>query len=224
MPLSTRRLVFWTTVFATIGTWLALPYTPPSRLPPVEPAPWIPLPASGMDASQASIRQLLSTSLADVDDFAWRCGHRDDGVPERYLLTEIRDPPQPANSVEFVPAGASVAVVMRTGIPVEHAIEAAPARADFDAAQQAAFSRRSLARRAVEPIRLLWDTQTLWHAEQTTFGCSHGGLLILQACVRGRYAIRVRDCGPEITPARAALWDAVTALLPELASPEDAIP
>ncbi len=218
MPLSPRRLVFWMTAFTATGTWLALPNPPPSRPPALESAPWIPLPASGMDASRPTIRGLLSTSFPDIDDFAWRCGHRDDGVSERYLLTDMRDPWEPTSSVEFVPAGASIVVVIRKSVPLPP-IEAVAACADRDRAEQASFSRRYLSRQSLAPVRMLWDTQVLWHGEQEIFGCSHGGMTILQACVRGRYAIRVRDCGPQISSARSALRNAVASVLPEVAQP-----
>ena len=216
MPLSPRRLVFWMTVFAAVGTWLALPNPRRSMRTPPEPPPWIPLPASGMDASQAWVRGLLGTGFPGIDDFAFRCGSRDDGVHARYQLTDIRNPWQPTDSIEFMPSGESVEVAIREdALPIPPVDPAHPVDRRI-----ARFMHARLSRQAAEPIRRLWDTQVLWHAEQGMFGCSHGGGLVLQACVHGRYAIRMRDCGPEIAPARSALWEAVSAALPVSSYPE----
>ena len=217
--LSPRNLVFWMTLFATVGAWLALPQRPsPLRVPP-EPPPWIPLPASGMDASQASVRGVLRTGFPEIDAFAVRCGGRDDAIVDRYQLTDLRNPWQPTDSIEFLPSGESIDVAIR-----EDALPVPPIDATHTVARRAArFVHARLSRQAAEPIRRLWDTQVLWHAEQSIAGCSHGGGLVLQACVRGQYAIRVRDCGADITPARSTLWEAVSSVLPVVSSREDPI-
>ena len=219
MSLSSRRLVFWIAVFATAGTWLALPDRRSLPRTSPEPPPWIPLPASGMDASQASVRGLLLTGFPEIDDFAVRCGDRDGDIEDRYQLTDLRNPWQPTDSIEFLPSGESIDVAIR-----EDALPVAPIDAAHTADRRVArFVHARLSRQAAEPIRRLWDTQVLWHAEQSIVGCSHGGGLVLQACVRGQYAIRVRDCGADITPARSTLWEAVSSVLPVVSSREDPI-
>ena len=220
MPLSPRRLVFWTTAFIAVGTWFVLPDTSSSTLPAAQPAPWIPLPSSGMDASRAPVRDLLSSSLPDIDTFASACGHDDDGRPERYLMTEIREGWKNTHSIEFLPSDETVDVMFRQGVLQSPSIDAA---SDVDP-PVGRLAHTRLSRPTAEPIRRLWNTRLLWHAEQSAFGCSHGGMAILQACVRGRYAIRLRDCGPEITAARAALWEAATSSLAQVGDSGRSVP
>lgn len=216
MSLSPRNLVFWTTLFATVGTWLALPNpTPHIPSPPTAPAPWIPLPANGMDASNAAVRDLL-LSPRPADGFARHCGDFDDDGSERYRIFISKDGREDFRAYDFLVHGEWLDVTVLDPLP---APPSRPADGSDDASAGQAHAlpevRTRLAKRDAEPIRRAWDTTSVWRGEQGPTGCSDGRPFVLEACVDGRYAIRSGSCGPAAAAQSHAMWGALTSLLPE---------
>ena len=211
MSLSPRNLVFWMTLFATVGTWLALPQRPSPLRVPSEPPPWIPLPASGMDASRNPVRQLLSFRLPGAD-FALRCGDVDDDGTDRYRLWISKNTWDDSRNYDFVVQGEWLDVSVRNGFVLSAPFPGAIQSSVETATVTEVHARLRL--RDAEPIREAWDSPWLWHAEQGRIGCNDGRTMFLQACVRGRYAARDRNCDTAAFPEGQALWEAVTALLP----------
>ena len=211
MLLSPRRLAFWMTVFAAVGIWLALPNPTPSMRTLAGPSPWIPLPASGMDASQASVRDLLS-SLAS-DDLAATCGWRDAGIREHYRLLISRDVWGDHRQIDIVPQDDSLDISIRDGgfppPPPPGTV------GDDDDTRIVPVMHIRLARSAAEPLRRAWNTQRLWHAPQSEVHCLDGKPLRLEACVNGRFAARSRTCDVAAHSDREALWHGVDSLLPK---------
>ena len=69
-----------------------------------------------------------------------------------------------------------------------------------------------LDRAALDPVRLAWRYDGLWDAPQESTSCLDGRVLVMEACVRGQYAVRVRNC--RHGHAAEVLWRAVQAALP----------
>ncbi len=215
MRLSVFRILLWLIALACVGAGVALLSAPRHRLPPFEHAPWIGLPASGMDASQFALRQLLDSPFGADHDLADACGSDDAGPErERYRLRISRDAWRDFRAVEFVRRGDWLDVAVRDGLPPP---PPEPSRDGIappsDVLLQPAATAR-IALRAAEPIRRAWNTQSLWHAEQQALGCRDGRPVTLEACIAGRYAIRHRNCDPAAGEATQVLWDAVVKLLP----------
>jgi hypothetical protein len=215
MRLSFRRILLWLATLALIGAGVALLSAPRRALPPVEDAPWIGLPASGMDASQPTLRQLLDSPFGADHDLADTCG-RDGAAPERerYRLQISLDAWRDFRAIELVRRGDWLEVAVRDGFPPPPPEPSRDGTAPppHDMVRPVATARIAL--RDAEPIRVAWNTQALWHAEQQPLGCRDGRPVTLEACIAGRYAIRHRNCDPASIVPTQQLWDAVTTLLP----------
>jgi hypothetical protein len=225
MRIDPHRLTLWLALFATGATYLALSPSYRQAVPPSSESPWIGLPDSGMDASEVSIRELLNPyghrHVGGGDPFtrlAWSCGQfqgtRDSRFPERYiahvsdsawapsldiiievdkdqLLFSIRSadyppPPPPPSSDGRTPD-------MITIRPVTHL---------------------RMEKSRAEPIRQAWNNDALWHAPQKADTCVDDALMMLEACVDGRYAVRRRSCIDNADNADNALRTAFKTLLP----------
>ena len=65
-----------------------------------------------------------------------------------------------------------------------------------------------------EPIRQAWNNDALWHAPQKPDTCADDALMMLEACVDGRYAVRRRSCVDNADEAADTLRMAFKILLP----------
>lgn len=212
---SVFRILLWLIAIACVGAGVALlPALRPAP-PSVEDAPWIGLPASGMDASQPALRRLLDSSFGADHDLADTCGS-DGAAPERerYRLQISRDAWRDFRTIELVRRGDWLDVAVRDGFPPPPPEPSRDGTAPppHDMVRPVATARIAL--RDAEPIRVAWNTQALWHAEQQPLGCRDGRPVTLEACIDGRYAIRHRNCDPASVAPAQQLWDAATALLP----------
>lgn len=212
---SVFRILLWLIALACVGAGVAALPALRSAPPPVEDAPWIGLPASGMDASQPALRQLLDSPFGADHDLADTCGSDAAGTErERYRLRISRDAWRDVRAIAFVRRGDWLDIALSDGLPPpppeppHDGTEPPP----HDMVRPVATARIAL--RDAEPIRRAWNTQALWHAEQQPLGCRDGRPVTLEACIAGRYAIRHRNCDPAASDATQALWDAVTTLLP----------
>ncbi len=204
MSLSSRRLVFWITAFAAVGVWLLLP-TPASPIPaPLESTPWIALPASGMDASQSRVRDVVA-GLRN-DDLEADCGRRDRAVHAQYRILVSPSDRGSARQIDIVPSGDWLDVSIRESSPV-------PATDSRGSGSWVApVTRLRVRPQAMEPIRRIWLTHAMWDAPQGEASCLYGQRLVLEACIEGRWAARDRNCDDAADS--GALWQAVSTLLP----------
>lgn len=213
MSFSLRKIVLWAALIAAVAIGVFLLHMQRRALPAVVDAPWIGLPESGMDASQPDVRRLLAQSFGGARSLSERCGMGHDVERERYRLWISRNTWEDAREIEFVPRGAWLEVSVRDGFPPPPEPPLDGARApDSDPVQPIVHA--NLRRVDAEPIRRAWNTQGLWHAAQKPLGCMDGRPIVLEACIDGRYAIRLRHCDAAAHAPTQAMWDAVERLLP----------
>jgi hypothetical protein len=214
MRLSPKSMLPWIAAFAMAGATLALWPARRTPLPPVETPPWIPLPATGMDASDPVMRQLIVSPYAGA--LMGRCrGAGDNPDRESYRLLIERNAFEDFREIDIVPRGDWLEIAVRDGFPPAPPEPAREGRRSYEYDLVVPVARVRMQRRDAEPIRRAWDTRALWHAEQQPLGCADGWPITLEACVDGRYAIRHRNCDIEAYRATQSMWEAVTRLLPK---------
>ena len=169
---------------------------------------WLPLPPDGMDASAFATRHLLSVadSMPGDPSLTSTCGRYDsEGAPERYRIV-IGDPVLMRDarmwSVELRVQGSQVeARVEDASLPPP------PEDAQGETPPHAFAPRRYwLDTSELEPVRAAWAEPALWLAAQRDVGCLDGRPIFLEACVRGRYAARTRNCDAAADEAAEKLW------------------
>lgn len=209
-----KTVMLWVALMMAIGTYLVLLPAQRRAQPSAVDPPWIDLPKSGMDASQASLRELLVVYPRETRRLSASCGMGNDTDRERYRLWISRNAWEDFREIEFVPDGEWLDVTVRDGMPPP---PPEPSHGgDSASADDVVLPvvRVRLHRRDAEPIRRAWDTPGLWHAEQKPLGCMDGRPVMLEACIDGRYAIRSRHCDLDASAPAGAMWDAVDRLLP----------
>lgn len=168
------------------------------------------MPPDGMDASAFVMRSLLfaADSTPEADDaLARTCGgYGDDDAAERYRIL-IGDPVLMRNaqtwSVDMRAQGSQVAVTVE-----DASLPPPPPEDARDTPPDTAFAQRRywLQKAELEPIRAAWAEPALWLAEQRDVGCLDGRPVFLEACVRGRYVARSRNCDAAADEAAEKLW------------------
>lgn len=213
MPRYSRIALYSTALGVTAGLVLAYALgARPARYVAAEEGPWIPLPRSGEDTGSWDSRWvLIHRSMHDLDpeyhflprtSLPMRCGEGEklgQRVPDEYVAT-IGDHEDGSVArrwrVEFSVWGEDIAV--RTSdlyarvsdeLSIEQRIRGERLRR---IGKESFFSRQQLA-----PIARLWQQPGLWHEPQGHPQCADGRMLVLEACVAGRYAIRDRTCGSD---------------------------
>jgi hypothetical protein len=207
------RILAWASILALVCAGLFYAHRASEPLSAVELPPWIPLPDTGMDASQREVRDLIEYSRWQLDSDPLRslsafCGREHD-KPERYRMTISRDAWGDYREILVTPNGEWLEVLIRDAFPPP---PEAGANAEYETIRPVKYVR--IRRRDAEPIRRAWNTRALWHAAQGTMICMDGPTVVLEACVAGRYAIRRRACEAEAFEPAQQLWEAVTTLLP----------
>jgi hypothetical protein len=217
MRVSPISVMLWVVAFAAAGASLSWWQARRSALPPVEDPSWIPLPASGMDASRPGLRELLVSRYDGANDLAATCGMYDDGAErERYRIRISRNAWEDFREIEIVPRGEWLEIAIRDGFPppLPEPPRDGTSRREYDPIHPATHVR--IRRRDAEPIRRAWDSAGLWHAEQEHLpGCMDGRAVTLEACIVGRYAIRRRNCDAGADVPTQRLWEAITAAFPK---------
>jgi len=173
-------------------------------------ASWIPMPPDSMDASGFATRRLLlaAGSTPEDDALTRACGsHDSDGASERYRAV-IGDPLLKRDarmwSVDLRVQGSQIQVTVEDASFPLHP----PPPGARDGTQPPAFAPRRywLQKAELEPIRAAWAEPALWLAEQRDVDCLDGRPVFLEACVRGRYAARARNCDSAADEAAQKLW------------------
>jgi hypothetical protein len=218
MAVRVRRVAVLAVLVAAMlaAAWLAWQRQPRPQAG-TDAAPWIGLPATGMDASQRDTRQLLARKWDERDGLARACGAPDDPAGEHYALWIGKDAWGPFRALRFDVAGDAIQVSVRGGEPppplpgATPTLEPPPVRVAFR-------------RQALRQIRDLWRTEALWQAPQRegALDCLDGNPVTLEACVDGRYAVRHRNCDPAAGLATQRLWQAVVRQLPAPREPASA--
>lgn len=200
------------------------------RTPPVPPdpasAPWIALPTSGMDATEQPIRAVMSWLLGNnkaSSSLAVDCGARHStlGMRDRYIAHVGRSAFDPAWRIELDIHGDEIEIRWSMG-----GLTAAPpppppnpdaSNPTVDRAvliTPIATTRKS--RADLETVRMRWTEPKLWDHPQDdrSLHCLDGLPVLLEACVRGRYAARMRNCDADGMRASVMLWEAFQEVLP----------
>lgn len=220
MIFSPRRIVLCISVVATFGVYAVLLPGQRSSILPVVGAPWIGLPETGMDASKADLRMLLTSRTwpsqygDPMANLSSKCGMEQAGISERYVAHVSKGAWGPFWDVQFDVDGDWINVSIRDGMP-------APPPEPVDAAGPVPegshvypVARMRLKKSDLEPIRRIWSAKALWHAEQKPLGCMDGMPITLEACVDGRYAVRHRNCDMDAYEPTGQLWQAMNKVLP----------
>ena len=193
--------------------WRAAQHDAPPK--PPAPEPWVPLPRTGMDASEHELRYQLSAQ--GNNDFSTACGAPTDmAPPDRYRLRIAQDAwGKGARDIVIEVDGPDALRVTVTSdaeppappppIPGEEATQT-----DVVPAQRR-FTTVRLQRAELAPLRDAWRGSAAWHGPQQG-SCKDGRPLLMEACVAGRYGRRNATCDDGDT--HPAMWDAVTTLLP----------
>jgi hypothetical protein len=209
-----KSLVRWVALIAAVGVYLALlPSQRPAPATILDP-PWIGLPQTGMDASQPPLRELLAQSSGARHRLSATCGKGNDVERERYRLWVSRNTWEDFREIEFLPRGEWLEVSVRDGLPPPPPEPTRDGATTPDDIEVHPIVHARIRRRDAEPIRRAWNTQGLWHAEQKPLGCHDGRPIVLEACIDGRYAIRLRHCDADAHLPTQAMWEAVERLLP----------
>lgn len=220
MMFSPRRIVLSTALIAAVVTYGALLPGQRTATPAVVDVPWIGLPETGMDASKADLRMLLTSRTwpsqygDPMANLSGKCGTEQASIGERYVAHVSKGAWGPFWDVQFDVDGDWINISIRDGMP-------APAPEPVDADGPAPegshvypVARVRLKKSNLEPIRTIWSEKALWHAEQKPLGCSDGMPTTLEACVAGRYAIRHRNCDVDAYGPAGQLWQAINRILP----------
>ncbi|MBL8261796.1 MAG: hypothetical protein JNM58_05160 [Xanthomonadaceae bacterium] len=222
MRLDPHRLTLWLALFTTGATYVALSPSYRQATPPVSESPWIGLPTSGMDASAPPLRELFNPDYhrgRQGDAFlelAWTCGGfrdaHDSRFPERYVAQVSDSAWGPHHDIIIDVDKDQLLFSIRSG---DHS----PPPPDPDANAPETITMRPVTyvrmpRSKAESIRQAWNSELLWHAPQKEDLCHDGARLKLEACIRGRYAIRSRTCDSDAHQAADSLRTAFKTLLP----------
>lgn len=182
---------------------------------------WLSVP--DMDANDVGIRALLlrnaeadpeaGAATSPLRSLAGRCGY-DDGPAEQYSLT-IGDhwfvENRKAWHVTVSMYGDSADVVIRDAAAIEMP---PPPDSPYGRAMAPAV-RHVVARSRLEGIRNAWSDPELWLLPQSPNGCFDGHLLVMEACVHGRYGSRSRPCGGTGREAGRLLWQRLRETFPD---------
>lgn len=204
-----------------VGVWLGLlallalvllAWQARVRSSPAAPTgPWLEPPAGGMDASDWGARQWLRAAgragagarLAD------ECGH-DPALPRERYAARLPGAAGGAGWRVIVDMGAGIAQVTATSdgslrlAPdvARHARSGpvAPGAIGRDLVLPRAFPREQL-----EDLRRAWRAPQLWGPPLSDAEDPGAPPVVLESCVEGRYAVRLRRVSPEATKLAAAL-------------------
>ena len=196
--------------------------------------PWIGLPRSGMDASQAPTRDVIRQGfeiegvlpdgfLGSAASLASQCGgpHQLPSFKERYIAHIGAGAWGPFWKIVLDVDGERIHILLSDGFPIP------PPPPPPDDPQSGwtliePVTRVERSRADLERIRVLWNDESLWHAPQDAdgFSCRDGNPVFLEACVDGRYAARARNCSAPAFEATDKLWRAFNELLPAPAKAE----
>jgi hypothetical protein len=222
MRIDPHRLTLWLALFATGATYLALSPSYRQATPPVSESPWIGLPDSGMDASDFPLRELFNPDgqggrRGDAFlDLAWTCGGfrdaHDSRFPERYIALVSDSAWGPRQDIIIDVDKDQLLFSIRSGDhppPPPGPEVSAPETITMRPVTHVRMPRSKAAL-----IRQAWNSDVLWHAPQKENACNDGATLRLEACIRGRYAMRSRTCASEAHQAADALRTAFKTLLP----------
>ncbi len=195
-----------------------------TRRPPVEDGTWIGLPTTGMDAGGHAVRQLLlrtdpATSLAfecgnpflqrgASDRYVAHIGKGAFGPPAWKVAMEVR-----GDDIEIRWSEDGLTLPPPPPPPVVPSDVSGPARADFKLVAPTTITLKT--RTELDQVRARWLDSSLWDAPQDSISlnCLDGNPVFLEACVGGRYAARMRNCGDSMQ-ATSLLWEAFNDVLP----------
>lgn len=222
MRLDPHRLTLWLALFATGATYLALSPAYRQAVPPPSESPWIGLPDSGMDASDFPLRDLFNPDWQGGRrgdaflDLAWTCGgfldKNDARFPERYIAHVSDDAWNPRWGIIIdVEQDQLLFSIRSEDIPPP---PSADGENTGDRITIRPVTHVRMEKSQAEPIRQAWNNAALWHAPQKEIGCNDGATLRLEACIRGRYAIRSRTCDSDAHQAAETLRATFKVLLP----------
>lgn len=190
--------------------------------------PWIVLPRSGTDASGLETRQLLSRlgssghGFHDATSLYFTCGSESSfaRIRNRYIAHVAKDAYNPGWRVILDMQGEDAEITWSLdGLVGPPPPPPMPSRTKDDGAVLVTPTQRTtLHRDQLERVRRAWDTDTLWHSSQDNFLCHDGNAVLLEACIDGQYAVRMRNCSSDHFAASHELLQALTELL---AAPEE---
>jgi len=151
----------------------------------LESAAWIGLPKEGMDASDYSVRNVISQSRS----LSETCLNIDGpSLPETYIMTR---------PTELMP------VASRSGWRIQLEVEddrIRVARSEFpEYDDPAPFTRREvfyLPKKDLAALAKNWKTSLLWNSRQHLTSCTDSHGILFEACVDGKYGARDSNCGP----------------------------
>lgn len=231
MLLRWKRIVVWVGLLIAFGAMGVLwSFRSAPHIPPMpSPTSWIGLPESGMDATDPFVRQALLRASSHggfdegrYDSLVASCGSGIiDSADETYVIV-LASPgltPNPqARRVTFAVYGDQVSV----GIQDAHSLVFPPppplknSRLSSDPAQIPTTTWIMFPKSRLQPIADAWRNRALWQAPQQGAFCTDAGVVILEACVGGRYAARDRSCGLEtgVNDGLNGLWSVMSRLLP----------
>ena len=220
MIFSPRRIVLCIAIVAAVGVYAVLLPGQRSAIPSVADAPWIGLPETGMDASKAELRMLLRRETwpsrygDPMANLSHECGTEQVGIRERYIAHVSKNAWGPFWDIQFDVDGDWLNIAIRDSFlsPPPPPPEFGPAN---DAIEPLPPTTKIRVRKSqMEPIRRIWASHGLWHADQKPLGCLDGMPVTLEACVDGRYAVRHRNCDADAYEPAQQLWDTVNRMLP----------
>lgn len=222
MRLDPHRLTLWLALFATGATYLALSPSFRQAVPAMREAHWIGLPATGMDASYANVRELLAMQFrssplrSPMMSLSEQCGNLPTSLPERYVAHVSAGPHGPFRDVliDVEHDGLSVSVRDGAGVPAPP-----PPPPDSVLGQDLSIEVRPVTRLRLsfaegESIRRAWSERSLWHEPQADALCHDGQPMVLEACIDGRYAARHINCSEAALAASNAMWTTLAEALP----------
>lgn len=222
MRIDPHRLTLWLALFATGATYLALSPSYRQATPPLSESPWIGLPASGMDASDAHVRDLLAMQFrsrplpSPMMSLSEKCGNVPVSVAERYVAHVSAGPRGPFRDIliDVERDGLSVSVRDGAGVPAPP-----PPLPDSDDVRDRHVEVRPVTRLRLtfaqgEAIRQAWSERSLWHEPQADALCNDGQPMVLEACIQRRYAARHVNCSEAALAASDAMWTAFAETLP----------
>ena len=196
-----------------------------SRPSPAGYQPWIGLPSGGMDAHEHAVRQVLIRTDAAMS-LARECGNpfSRTGDGEHYVAH--------IGAGAFGPPAWRIAMDVRgrdveirwsenglVGAPPPPPPQGAPlgvrSATDENVTLVTPVRTLRLTRTEMDSVRARWRDSLLWDSPQDSISlnCLDGNPVFLEACIGGRYAARMRNCGTSMQ-ATARLWDAFNDVLP----------
>jgi hypothetical protein len=191
-----RIIGIWLGLLVLLGAVVLAAQTRSREAAEAPRGPWVDLPPGGMDVSSWAARQWLrSGHLGGIGDgLAAQCGH-DPALPQERYVARLPDGRQGGWRAIIDPRGDTLWVTATRDprLRLDPDSAAQPNQNDANAPRAAIASPRPFPRDQLDAVRRSWRAPALWSGAVSDADYADlSPLVVLEACVDGEYAVRLR--------------------------------